>query len=83
MPLAHDILSDEDRRLLQEFATRIRPHVSEVIADWVAAWQQAIPAPAVDPDAYRQVLAYSMENSMRPVFELLAAGDFDALYTHE
>lgn len=83
MPLAYDTLSDEDRRLAQELAVRLQPHVDDIVAAWAEAWLQEFPAPGVDPEAYRQVIVYSMDNALRPAFELTAAGNFDGLYARQ
>ena len=40
MGLQHDTLSADDRRLLQELARRMSPHLDEVSAAWVDAWEQ-------------------------------------------
>ena len=83
MRVPHDTLSDTDRRYLQEFARRMQPHVEELIAEWTEAWLRQFPASGVDPDAYRQVIVYSMDNLMRPLFDLIAAGRFDDLYERQ
>lgn len=82
MQLPFETLTDENRRDLSEFARRLVPHISELTAEWAEAWLQEFPAPGIDPDAYGQVIIFSMENSVGRMFGFLTAGDFEGLYDH-
>lgn len=80
MRITNDILTADDRALLQEMARRLEAHTSEIAAEWAAAWEQAQPPRDIDPGAYHQALHYMIEYSVRRVLQFVLAGDFEGLY---
>ncbi|MBI3784156.1 MAG: GAF domain-containing sensor histidine kinase [Deltaproteobacteria bacterium] len=80
MPAAFDILTEQDRSLLTEYARRMLPHAAVVGSAWAKAWVDAVPARDVDPGAYQQVVEYLACESTTKVCEFLLADDLDGLF---
>jgi signal transduction histidine kinase len=78
--LAANTLTDEDRRLLGELARRMEEHLPRITADWTDAILQALTPSSIEPEAYRQVIAYFGEVSLRAYVDHVGSGDFEAMY---
>jgi len=80
MKLEHDLLSPDDRALLQQLAQRLRPFRDDIVTEWVDTWVSSAPQRGVDPDAYRMLVNHLVQEMADSHLEFLGSGDLEQLF---